>query len=91
MSGSEYLYVVDPGNGDPVLRVRSHKAYKNRDRFENLRVWYHAMVDDHSRYWLAMPFVAPGEASEEAIQFCKWAFARKDDERIIFRGLPGRI
>lgn len=91
VSGSEYLYVVDPGNGDPILRVRSHKSYKNKDRFENLRVWYHAMIDDHSRYWLAMPFVAAGEASEEAVKFCKWAFARKEDERIIFRGLPDRI
>ena len=91
VSGSEYLYVVDLGDGDPVLRVRPTKAYKNKDRFENYRVWYHAMVDDHSRYWLAMPFVAAGEASKEAIAFCKWAFARKTDERIVFRGLPGRI
>ena len=91
VSGSEYLYVVDLGDGDPVLRVRPTKAYKNKDRFENYRVWYHAMVDDHSRYWLAMPFVAAGEASAEAIRFCKWAFARKEDERIVFRGLPARI
>ena len=91
VSGSEYLYVVDPGDGDPILRVRSHKSYKNKDRFENLRVWYHAMIDDHSRYWLSMPFVAAGEASEEAVKFCKWAFAKKKDERIIFRGLPDRI
>ena len=91
VSGSEYLYVVDLGDGDPVLRVRSTKSYKNKDRYENYRVWYHAMVDDHSRYWLAMPFVAAGEASAEAIKFCKWAFARKADERIVFRGLPSRI
>ncbi len=91
VSGSEYLYVVGIDNGEPVLRVRASKAYKNKDRFENLRVWYHGMVDDHSRYWLAMPFVAPGESSVDAVKFCKWAFARKQDERIVFRGLPGRV
>ncbi len=91
VSGSEYLYVYDIAGGDPVLRVRSSKGYKNKDRYENLKVWYHGMVDDHSRYWLAMPFVAAGESSVDAIRFCKWAFSRKADERIIFRGLPGRI
>ena len=91
VSGSEYLYVADLGDGDPILRVRASKGYKNKDRYENYRVWYHAMIDDHSRYWLAMPYVAAGEASAEAIRFCKWAFARKEDERIVFRGLPGRI
>ena len=91
VSGSEYLYVVDIAGGDPVLRVRASKGYKNKDKYENLRVWYHGMVDDHSRYWLAMPVVAAGESSIDAIKFCRWAFALKEDERIIFHGLPGRI
>jgi hypothetical protein len=91
VSGSEYLYVADVADGDPILRVRASKGYKNKDRYENLRLWYHGIVDDHSRYWLAMPVVAAGESSADAIRFCKWAFARKEDERIVFRGLPGRI
>ena len=91
VSGSEYLYVTDIADGDPVLRVRASKGYKNKDKYENLRIWYHGMVDDHSRYWLAMPVVAAGESSADAIRFCKWAFARKEDERLVFRGLPGRI
>ena len=91
VSGSEYLYVHRMERGEPVLRVRASKEYKNKQRHENLRVWYHGLVDDHSRYWPALPFVSPGESSADALAFCKWAFAKKDDERIIFRGLPDRI
>lgn len=56
-----------------------------------MRLWYHGMVDDCSRYWLARPFVSPGESSGDALSFCRWAFSRKDDERIPFRGLPARV
>ncbi|MBI4652236.1 hypothetical protein HY745_13380, partial [Candidatus Desantisbacteria bacterium] len=78
-SGSEYLYVHRfDENGEAILRARSSKSYKNRERYENFRVWYHGMIDDSSRYWLAMPFVAPGESSADAIKFCKWAFSKKD-------------
>lgn len=91
VSGSEYLYVHRFDNGEPVLRVRSSKSYKNKDRFENFRVWYHGYVDDCSRYWMAMPFVSSGENSADAIRFSKWAFALKEDSRIIFHGLPERI
>jgi hypothetical protein len=91
VSGSEYLYVHRIDAGEPVLRVRPHKAYKNKDRFENMRLWYHGMVDDCSRYWLTQPFVSPGESSSDALCFCRWAFSRKADERVIFRGLPARI
>lgn len=91
VSGSEYLYVHRFENGEPVLRVRSSKEYKNKLRYENLRLWYHGLVDDHSRYWLAMPFASPGESSTDALIFFKWAFSQKTDSRVIFRGLPNRL
>jgi hypothetical protein len=91
VSGSEYLYVHRIEGNEPILRIRPDKGYKNKDKFENLRVWYHGLVDDHSRYWLAMPHVAPGESSNEAIKTLKWAFSKKADIRIPFRGLPSRI
>lgn len=91
VSGSEYLYVHRIENGEPVLRIRGTKKYKNKDRYENMRLWYHGLVDDCSRYWLAKAFVSAGESSADALAFSKWAFSRKSDERIIFRGLPARI
>ncbi|MDP3013861.1 MAG: DDE-type integrase/transposase/recombinase, partial [Candidatus Subteraquimicrobiales bacterium] len=90
-SGSEYLYVSRFEGKEPILRIRESKSYKNKDKFENYRVWYHGIVDDHSRYWLAMPHVAPGEDSECAIKTLKWAFSKKEDQRIPFRGLPARL
>ena len=56
-----------------------------------MKLWYYGMVDDHSRYWLAQPVVAPGESGALALAFIKWAIAKKTDVRIIFRGLPKRI
>jgi hypothetical protein len=90
VSGSEYLYVARIENGEPILKVRGSKAYKNKDRFENLKLWYHGMVDDCSRYWVARPYVSPGESSADALNFFKWAFSKKADPRIILYGLAGR-
>lgn len=91
VSGSEYLYVHRFEGAEPILKVRQDKGYKNRDKYENLRLWYHGLVDDHSRYWLAMPFASPGESSADAIIMLKWAILDKQDERIPFRGLFDRI
>jgi hypothetical protein len=91
VSGSEYLYVHRFEGPEAILRVRANKSYKNKDRFENLKLWYHGMVDDCSRYWLALPFISAGESATDALAFWRWAFAKKDDERIIFRGLADRL
>ncbi len=91
VSGSEYLYVHRFEGKEPILRIRSSKSYKNKYRYEKLRVYYYGIVDDHSRYWLAMPHISEGENSGDAIKTFKWAFSRKADERIPFRGLPSRI
>jgi len=91
VSGSEYLYVAGFKDGEPVLRARASKGYKNKDKHENLRLWYHGMIDDCSRYWIARAYVSPGESSADALQFCRYAFCTKEDERIVFRGLPDTL
>jgi hypothetical protein len=90
-SGSEYLYPVRQEGSEWILRPRSSKAYKNKDRAEQNKLWYYGMVDDHSRYWMAQPVVAPGESGALALAFIKWCIAKKVDPRIVFRGLFKRI
>jgi hypothetical protein len=90
-SGSEYLYPVRQEGSEWILRPRSSKAYKNKDKFEQMKLWYVGVVDDHSRYWMALPFVSPGESGAMVLSFIKWAIAKKEDPRIIMRGLWGRV
>lgn len=89
-SGSEYLY-VKKGKGEPLIGVRSTKSYKNKDKHEEYKIWYHGAVDDCSRCAMVMAFVAPGESSADALKFLKWAMTRKEDSRFVVRGVPQRL
>lgn len=91
-SGSEHLFVARlDGKGEPVLRLRATKSdYKNKPR-DGIKIWYYGMVDDHSGYWLARAYAAPGESSADNLAFFQWCACKKDDQRIPFYGLPEKI
>ena len=93
-SSSEHL-VVDRAlpDGDYLLKLHRRpypaSGYKNKPLGpDRLRVLVYGVWDMCTGYTLSRYVVARGESALDQMEFLCWAFAEKEDPRVVMHGLP---
>jgi transposase InsO family protein len=92
-SSSKYLYVARRlPDGERILKLhRPAQYYKNKPVPIRERPWVYGITDDYSGYHLCRYTTAEGESAADGVLFLQYAWGKKENPRIPFRGLPRMI
>jgi transposase InsO family protein len=89
-SSSKFFYVDRRlPDGERILKIhRGAKYYKNKPVPIRERPWVYGLVDDYSGYHVCQYTTAEGESAVDGLLFLQYAWGKKKNSRIPFRGLP---